>query len=386
MQIKYKNRPEEYKGGNAANITFIVTDDCQLRCRYCYLHGKTASNVMSLTMAKRVVDYVLENSQYWPAPGVVFDFIGGEPLMEIELIDATCDYIKKRMYTMDHPWFDDYRFSLSTNGLLYGDKKVQRFIKKNFHHMSISISMDGTQEKHDRQRIFPDGSGSYDQVEKAFKLYISQFPQGTTKATVGRDDIKLVKESVLHLYSLGVGFVDMNVVFEDVWSDGDDLLFEEQLMALADAMVEKRLYENHSCSFFTNTLGGPLDPVYDNNNWCGTGKMLAVDQQGDFYPCNRFMENALRCHKPRTIGNIDSGINMNHRRAFLLLNRRDQSPEECMSCEDASGCAWCPAESYDDCGGASIYKRGTANCLFHKAAVRANRYYWSRIERLKGEG
>ena len=26
--------------GTAKNITFIVTEDCQLRCKYCYLHGK----------------------------------------------------------------------------------------------------------------------------------------------------------------------------------------------------------------------------------------------------------------------------------------------------------------------------------------------------------
>ncbi|MEG1572459.1 MAG: hypothetical protein RR328_02820, partial [Bacteroidales bacterium] len=48
--------------------------------------------------------------------------------LEIDLIDKICDYIKLKMFIMDHPWFDSYRFSFSTNGLLYSTLKVQKFI------------------------------------------------------------------------------------------------------------------------------------------------------------------------------------------------------------------------------------------------------------------
>lgn len=40
-----KERREEWQSGMAKNITFIVTKDCQLACKYCYLIGKIRKNV-----------------------------------------------------------------------------------------------------------------------------------------------------------------------------------------------------------------------------------------------------------------------------------------------------------------------------------------------------
>ena len=37
-----------------------------------------------------------------------------------------------------------------------------------------------------------------------------------------------------------------------------------------------------------------MDPEADNQNWCGAGKMLAVDAAGNFYPCTRFAAYSLR--------------------------------------------------------------------------------------------
>ncbi|MBU1238537.1 radical SAM peptide maturase, CXXX-repeat target family, partial [Myxococcota bacterium] len=308
LNIRYENRPLPYAQGLSSSITFILTDDCQLRCRYCYLHHKSRSHIMPFHVARTTVDYVLSHRDLWPSPAVIFDFMGGEPFLEISLMDRICDYIKKSMYVADHPWFDDYLISCSTNGLLYKSDRVQRFIAKNHEHLDISISLDGTREKHDCNRVFPDGSGSYDRVRENFSLYLEQFPRGTTKATISSADIPHVARSVLHLFSLGVGFVDINVVFEDVWRPGDSEAFEAQLLLLADTMISQRLYEQHSCSFFSADLGRPMDPVYENTNWCGTGRMLAVDQDGVFYPCNRFTQNALTCGKPRAIGDIRGGI------------------------------------------------------------------------------
>lgn len=53
----------------------------------------------------------------------------------------------------------------------------------------------------------------------------------------------------MHLYSLGIHEVNINVVFEDVWKNGDDNLFEEQLMQLADAIIDNDYYKDYACSF-----------------------------------------------------------------------------------------------------------------------------------------
>ena len=96
--------------------------------------------------------------------------------------------------------------------------------------------------------------------------------------------------------------------------------------------------------------------------------MLAIDASGNFYPCNRFTQFSLRSKSAITVGSIDTGINHNLLRPFLALDRTTQSPQKCIDCEVASGCAWGQ-------GG------NKAICKMHKARVRANNYYWNKLFR-----
>lgn len=380
-----KKITDAWQSGVAKNITFIVTKDCQLACKYCYLVGKNNQGRMSWETARAAVDYILGHEKDFPEESVVWDFIGGEPLLEVDLIDKLCDYIKLELYRLNHHWFNSYRFSFTTNGLNYHTSKVQKLIEKNKEHISIAITIDGTKEKHDLNRIWlsKDGKerGSYDDVARNIPLWLSQFPQGGTKVTISSADIPYIKDSVLHLYSMGITEVNVNVVFENVWNDGDDIKFENQLIQLADAIIDGGYYTAYACSFFNDQIGRPLDKTEDNRNWCGAGRMLAVDSTGNFYPCNRFTQFSLRTKKALTIGNITTGINQNLLRPFLTLDRTTQSPQKCIDCEVASGCAWCQGENYDAAETDTIYQRSTAICKMHKARVRANNYYWNKLYR-----
>ena len=79
-------------------VTFQITNRCNLCCDYCYEHHK-GSEVMSLDTGKRIVDILI---QMWldDKPGafinratktIILDFIGGEPLLEPELIGDICE-------------------------------------------------------------------------------------------------------------------------------------------------------------------------------------------------------------------------------------------------------------------------------------------------------
>lgn len=384
MDLEIKDNNEGWQEGESKNITFIVTKDCQLACKYCYLVGKNEKERMGWEVAKSAIDYILDNEKEFTEASVIWDFIGGEPFLEIDLIDKICDYLKVEMYRRNHHWFNSYRFSFSTNGINYNSEKVQRFIEKNRNHLSIGITIDGTQKKHDLNRIWKgDGPerGSYTDVVANIPLWLSQFPEGATKVTISSADIPYIKESVLHLYGLGIHEVNINVVFEDVWKEGDDDLFEEQLTELADAIIDGGLYKDYACSFFSELIGKPMDPVTENQNWCGAGRMLAVDAAGNFYPCTRFAAYSLRSKKPIIIGNVRTGIDKDKLRPFLTLDRATQSPRECMECEVASGCAWCQGENYDAAETPTVYQRSTAICRMHKARVRANNYYWNKLFR-----
>jgi len=381
-----KELSRQWKEGAAKNITFIVTKDCQLACKYCYLVGKNSRERMSYEVAKEAVDYVLNHEKDFPEKSVIWDFIGGEPFLEIDLIDRIVDYIKTELYMRNHHWFDSYMFSFSTNGLNYHTEKVQKFIEKNKSHLSIGITIDGTKQKHDLNRIYKGGNsskerGSYDDVVQNIPLWLRQFPNVGTKVTISSSDIPYIKDSVIHLFSLGIHNVSINCVFEDVWKEGDDKLFESLLLELADIIIDDGWYEENACSFFSEMIGKPLDSKKNNQNWCGAGMMLAIDAAGNFYPCTRFAAYSLRSKKPIIIGNVRDGINKNLLRPFLSLDRTTQSPQKCIDCEVASGCAWCQGENYDAARTNTIYERSTAICLMHKARVRANNYYWNKLYR-----
>lgn len=377
-----KGMNESWQAGMAKSITFIVTKDCQLACKYCYLVGKNVHERMTWSVAKQAIDYILDHEAEMTEESVVWDFIGGEPFLEIDLIDRICDYLKTEMFRREHHWFNSYRFSFSTNGINYGDEKVQRFIQKNHDHLSIGITIDGTERKHDLNRVYKgSGRGSYADVVRNIPLWLSQFPGASTKVTISSEDIPYIKESVLHLYTLGIREVHINCVFEDVWREGDALLFEEQLTALADAIIDGELYKDFACSFFDEHIGKPLDRLKQNGNWCGAGRMLAIDAEGNFYPCTRFAQYSLRNKPARIIGNVHDGIDRNKLRPFLTLDRCTQSPQKCIDCEVASGCAWCQGENYDAAATPTIFQRATAICLMHKARVRANNYYWNKLFR-----
>ena len=72
----YIKSSKEWQEGIAKNITFIVTKDCQLACKYCYLVGKNAKERMPWEVAKQAIDYILDHESEFKEESVVWDFIG----------------------------------------------------------------------------------------------------------------------------------------------------------------------------------------------------------------------------------------------------------------------------------------------------------------------
>ncbi len=51
--------------------------------------------------------------------GIILDFIGGEPFMNVPVIEYTMEYFLNECFKRDHIWLTNCRASISTNGLLY---------------------------------------------------------------------------------------------------------------------------------------------------------------------------------------------------------------------------------------------------------------------------
>lgn len=373
--------PKEWST-TALDAMFIVTEDCNLRCKYCYITHKASNKRMNFETAKEFIDLLL-SGELSTQKDIVLDFIGGEPFLEIELIDQICDYFKLTAYEKNSSWFWNYRINITTNGINYSNEKVQNFFKKNNGKCSICITIDGTKEKHDSQRVFVNGDGSYDAVDKNIPLYISQFG-GRTKATFASDDLIYLKDSIIELWNKGITIITANVVFEDVWKEGDDDLLEEQLKAVADYAIDNHVFDKYICTFFDDELHGYLTEDDLIKATCGAGKMIALGPNGNIYPCLRYKDYSLNNQDEWVIGTVKDGIDMEKVRPFMVVSKKYQSDNECLSCELGRGCSYCQGHCYDESETATIFSRAKYICKMHKARVRANDYYFSKLFNVYG--
>ena len=171
------------------NITFQVTSGCNLRCSYCYEHHKSVER-MSIETGRKVVDYILDLYEKNESDfvnqntrAVVLDFIGGEPLLEAELIEHICDYWFAECYRREIPLAPFTRISFATNGKLWFSPAAQHLFAKYHEMMSVTVSIDGVQELHDKYRVDEHGIGSFSLAWKAFQAGKKDFGWLTSKMT-----------------------------------------------------------------------------------------------------------------------------------------------------------------------------------------------------------
>lgn len=370
-------------------FTFQVTEDCPLRCTYCYQPVKL-KHYMDFETAKKAVDLLFSQAldpdfmfSYEKTLGVVFEFIGGEPLLAIDVIKQIIDYIEFKLLSLNSPWLYFHKYSFSSNGVLYFDQKFQELIRTHGDLISVAITVDGNKELHDSCRVFPDGSGSYDLAIKAALDQKERFGNTATKITIAPDNVDKLSGAVLNMFNLGFTYVFANCCFEEGWELKHATIFYYELKKIADFILKNRYEEIYGTSLFNEDFFIPYsESVDDDTNWCGgTGQMLSMDYQGKFYPCIRYMPNSLLDERPPlTVGTIDTGIyktqeDKNTLDSLLSITRTSQSPDKCNVCRVARGCAWCSGYNYQKFGTAN--KRATYICEMHKARALANLYFWS---------
>ena len=369
-------------------ITFQVTDACNLRCTYCYQINK-AEHKMSFDIAKNFIDMLLKadaTSNEYLNPdntsGVCIEFIGGEPLLEIDLISQITDYFISEMIRLQHPWATRYRISICSNGILYFDPRWQAYMQRHWKHLSFSISIDGCKELHNACRVFPDGTGSYDIAIKGVRHFVDILGgEMGSKMTLAPSNIQYTYKAVIGLIESGYKEILLNCVYEKGWTLEHAKILYQQLKLVADYIINNDLFDNIYISIFESSFFHPKKED-DLQNWCGgNGEMISIDWKGDIYPCIRYMESSLgNDQEPMKIGNVYDGIMTTKKECDCVkclhsIDRRTQSTDECFNCPIAEGCSWCTAYNYQEFG--TPDKRATYICPMHKARALANAYFWN---------
>lgn len=377
-----------YNGINIKEITFQVTEDCCLNCTYCYQHCKSNKKMTFKTAKKfiddllndKIIDFTTKNTD-----GIVFDFIGGEPLLEIKLIKEIWEYILEQLIKLNHPWKKHLRGSLCSNGILYFQPEVQEFLNLYSSMFSFTISIDGNKELHDSCRIDFNGNGSYDRAIEAMQHYRQNYEDVlNSKMTLAPENIHATYDAVINLIELGYTEIWLNCVYEEGWNWDHAHILYKQMIKIADYIIDNNLNDKIYISLFEEDYFRPMDED-DNENWCGgvKNKMLALNPDGEYYECIRYMKSSLNGkQKPLILGTVDEGFlskeeYLENNKETMGITRRSQSTDECFYCPIATGCAWCSAYNYEETGSAN--KRLTYICPMHKARALANVYYWNKI-------
>lgn len=368
-------------------ITFIVTEECNLNCSYCYEVCKTKRR-MSKEVARAGVDMLFDSEKinhYFSleeTKGYIIEFFGGEPFLEPELIEYIIEYFLQKAYLCHKDIFKYSMFSTTTNGTTYFNPKVQDVVKRYINKFSIGITIDGNKELHDTCRRTHDNEPTYDLVEKAVKAH-NQLRTDTndTKLTLAPANITYLYDALINLWeSVGVQIVFANCVFEKGWEDKHAEILYDQLVKIADYLLTNENYKKYHTTLFDETIGKPVDETFLNKNFCGgNGNMLAITPDGNLYPCSRFAPYSLANQKGLIIGNVFDGIDKVNENlsALKAVTMRTQSTNECLNCNIASGCAICTGYNYDEFG--TPNRRATYICDMHKARVRANAYYYNKL-------
>ena len=84
---------------------------------------------MTFGVARKAIDYIFAEPFLQNVDKVVFDFIGGEPLLEIKLISDVMNYIVDYMSRNNHKWLSTYQIRITTNGLLYESTIKSRAVR-----------------------------------------------------------------------------------------------------------------------------------------------------------------------------------------------------------------------------------------------------------------
>ena len=98
-----------------------IAHDCNLKCRYCFAQqgdfGGTKS-LMPLSVGKRALEFLVENSGN--RRNIEVDFFGGEPLMNFDVVKELVHYGNR----LGQERNKNFRFTITTNGVLLDDKKI----------------------------------------------------------------------------------------------------------------------------------------------------------------------------------------------------------------------------------------------------------------------
>lgn len=334
-------------------MTLQLTQQCNFRCKYCIysdshnVRQRSHSDLsMSWDTAKKAVDFLWEHSV--DSDSVSIAFYGGEPLLQLDLIQEIIAYAGKR-FKGKH-----LQYAMTCNGSLLSKEAVKLLVENN---VRLMVSMDGPKSIHDKNRVFPDGSGTFDVVIKNLKYIKKAYPKYWKQTMISMvvdpqsdfDEVnKICHERGIYPRNIMPSILDCE--FDDVMVHASADYIERQeyhrfLSYLAywgrypkkhTSPLIERAVMSEKARFADLSKFAPLSDSDIPSGPCIPGQMrLFVDVNGKLFPCERVSEtSSVMC-----IGDIDNGFQIEQ--VKKLLNSAAVSAENCKHCWCFRLCSQC---------------------------------------------
>lgn len=346
---------EQFINQQMTQLILQVTQDCNLRCSYCYYVNDTYENRrhskkdLDFDIAKKAMDYFISQSS---GRDLIFvGFYGGEPLMRFEFIKKCVEYMENRV--SDRKVF----FTITSNGTMLTDEIIEYFIEHDVHMM---ISLDGNKDTHDRNRVFPNGKGSFDIIMKKISNLKDKYPNYFNTVTFNTvispemdvsevrsyyetdhllNDASFTTSTIQDFYNDAPPRYDDRFYIDSNYASLKAALCYAGVLEIDDIPVIYRSYVLAYEKLIENLHTDFIMPKkYHHGGPCIAGsRRLFVDVNGDFFPCERVSENSIPMH----IGTVDTGLDIN--RINNLINVGKVTENECKNCWALPQCKVCAA-------------------------------------------
>lgn len=175
MEYVYLNKEVIYSNiRNLSQVTFEVTDACNLQCKYCGYgelydgYDTRKSKMLSLEQAYPLLEYLYAHWQQSDSyrKKTYISFYGGEPLLNMDFIRGIVGWIMNHQIPQC-----DFVFTMTTNGMLL-DRYIDYLVE---HEFKILVSLDGNKENNG-YRVDFSGRPSFDRVFANVKFVQQYYP------------------------------------------------------------------------------------------------------------------------------------------------------------------------------------------------------------------
>jgi uncharacterized protein len=153
-----------------------VASRCNLNCDYCYEYHlgddswKRQPKFVHIDTAKALAARIVEHATKHRLPNVMVSLHGGEPLLlGARRLDEVCTAIRREVGSSTN-----VELTMQTNATLVSADAVE-VIKR--HNISVSVSIDGYEEAHDRHRVDHAGQGTFGSVERGILMLRELAPE-----------------------------------------------------------------------------------------------------------------------------------------------------------------------------------------------------------------